>query len=156
GEFGEHWQRQHLARCAFGLRERTLAISEIAQWVLLVQRHRVIDLGSYAAAGEELAQVVAPRGADDVLMEDVVRFRRGAQQPQRRLRSRLRARDESGLRQQAVVNAGALPPRFIPALAVAQLRGEHTPLDGMDPRVPAYLFVVIADAAAVIAQPPQA
>src|SRR5579883_3325328 len=68
-ELGKQGQRQDLARGALGLGQRRPRTGESG---LLVGGARVIDLGADALPFEMGAQFVAARGANRVLVEDVI------------------------------------------------------------------------------------
>ena len=74
-EFREDGQRQHFAGGAFGFREISLFVPEGFEGFLKMQRDGVVDLRSDFAFGQESAEVVSARGADDVLVPDVAASR---------------------------------------------------------------------------------
>ena len=60
---------------------------------------------------------------------------------------------QSRLAQQAVIAAGQHAPLLVPVVQVLQLHPQHRRLHGVQPAVPANLFVVVAATASMIAQP---
>ena len=71
-EFGVDGEREDFGGGALGLGEVARAVAEVAESVLLVETERVVNLAADVFVGEVGAEVVAARGADDVLVEDVL------------------------------------------------------------------------------------
>src|SRR5829696_2005064 len=69
-QLGKDRQREHLGRGLLALRALTLAVAEVGEAGLKVQRQRVVDGGPDAALLEERLQCVAARYANGVLVED--------------------------------------------------------------------------------------
>ena len=70
-ELRVHWQRQRLVRGRFPLGERAGWVAQVREALLQMHRDGVIDFRSDALLLERGFQLIAPRHADHVLVEDV-------------------------------------------------------------------------------------
>ncbi len=71
-EFGVEGEREDFGGGAFGFGEVAGVVPEEAKRGLQMQRQGVVDLGADALGGEVGAEFVSSRGADDVLVKDVL------------------------------------------------------------------------------------
>ncbi len=69
-EFGVKRQGQDFGGGALGLGKIAGLVAEVFERGLQVQRDRVVDFAADFELGEAIAEGVAARGADDVLVED--------------------------------------------------------------------------------------
>src|ERR1044071_1756208 len=144
-----HRERERGARGALGLGEVALAVSEVGEAGLQVERDGVIDLRADAVSLEVFEQRVAALfgDADDVLVEDVARARQ-----------HVRRRDyacEPGFADEARVDFGPLASRVRPTVEVREFDAEHGGLEGVEAAVEADLVVVVLGRAAVDAEAAQ-
>ena len=70
-EFGVDGQGEDFGGGAFGVGEVAGFVAEVFERGLQVERNGVVDFAADLLGGEVVAQSVAARGADDVLVEDV-------------------------------------------------------------------------------------
>src|SRR6185312_8517696 len=144
GELGEDGQCERLARRALGLWEVPLAMLQVFEAFLQVQRHGVVDLGADAAGHEVLAQQIAVAYADDVLIEDVPHT---LHHPRR-----LDGLAQSRVVESLVVDDGIALAPAAPRIEMLQLDVEHRGLDFIDAEIAADVRVVVLRLAAVYAQ----
>ena len=71
-DLGIDRQRQRLTSSPFGLRQIAFFVTEIRKTFLLMQSERLINRAVDLALRQPLAQLVALRRANDILMIDVV------------------------------------------------------------------------------------
>ena len=70
-EFGVDGQGEDFGGGAFGVGEVAGLVAEVFERGLQMEGDGVVDFAADAMGGEVVAQCVAARGADDVLVEDV-------------------------------------------------------------------------------------
>src|SRR5271166_932375 len=116
-----------------------------------MERDGVVDLRADFALGEELAQAIAARGADDVLVPDVMAARNlvGQHNSVGGIGAGL---DQSRGMKEGVIAAGYGAAELVPAVDVLELDGEDGALEAVHAGVPADFVVVIAAAHSVLAQ----
>jgi len=139
-QLGIHWDRQDLGGSFLGVRQVTHAVTKSRGSRLEVDRDRKMNAGAYLALVQNLLQVIAIFGADDVDVPDM----RAVTADRRWL--------EPGPGKQSSVRLGVRAPLSVPLLQVAQLDAQDCRLDLVHARVEANLLVVIALVGTVIAQ----
>lgn len=121
--------------------EVALLVAETGQAGLQVQRHGVVDLAADLAVGEVLAEFVAARGADDVLVEDVAGARIGDGEDYAFF---CECRREIGVAEELVVAGGVVAALLVPLGKIAEFDLEDGGLKAVETGVPADLFVIVA------------
>src|SRR5579863_5030306 len=154
GELRKNGQGQHFFGCTFSLGEISLAVSQIYEARLQMQRDGIINLRPDLARGEELAQFVTPVGPHHVLVKYMVSMRGGLRQLNRRSTLRSPARCYARCGEQPVVRRSTLPPSVVPSSNILQLYSQDGCLDRVETAVRPELFMHVAARAAVVAQTP--
>src|SRR6476646_2804948 len=106
-----------------------------------MERQRVINLASDAAVGKVLAELVAARNADNVLVEDVsgARIGEGQHDPFGGAVSRKACAAE-----EMVITLGEIAALLVPVRKIPELYFEDRGLNRVEARVPANLVVEVA------------
>ena len=139
-ELGVNRQRQDFGSGAFGLREIACPVAQRAQRVLLVEAERVVDLRPDRVGGEEGAELVAARGADDVLVEDGLRLGVGPREDDavgngggRGVHAGVGHVGETGGEEELVIAGGEQAALLIPLRQIAELDAEDGGLQRVEP-----------------------
>src|SRR5260370_33147045 len=106
-----------------------------------MQRQRVVDLAADLAFLQVLAQGVASRSPDDVLVEDVSGSIVG--EGKHHAFCGAGGSDPSGLKQLVIMH-GKVAALLVPLRQVLELHLQHSGLQSVQAGVPAYLVVIVA------------
>ena len=155
-EFGVDGEGEDFLGGSFGDGEVAGLVAEVGEGLLLVEGEGVVDLGADAVGGEVGAEVVAARGADDVLVEDMGGAGVGPGEDHA-------VGDGGGVgggghggdacgEEELVVAGGELAAALVPGGEVLEFHFKDGGLQGVEAGVPAELVMEVAAAHAVGAQ----